>query len=75
MRPWRSAAARRRWEEDGSVEMRSRGRVSGVHRTEVTKGESEEDEVELLEVGGGMGRTVTSCIERESTTEIELPEA
>lgn len=57
--------------------MRSRGRVSGVHRTEVTKGESEEDEVVLLEVGevgGGMGRTVTSCIERESTTEIELPE-
>lgn len=58
---------------EGSVERRSRRRGSGVQRRAVTKGEREEEELEL--VGGGMGTVETSCIERESTTEMELPEA
>lgn len=71
MRPWRSAAARRRWEEEGSVERRSRRRGSGVQRTEVTKGERE---LEGLVGGTGSGRVETSWRERESRTEMELPE-
>lgn len=68
IRPWRSAAARMRCEEEGSVERRSRPRGRGVHRTEVTKGEREEEE-------GGRGMVATSWRERESTTETEEPEA
>lgn len=71
MRPWRSPAARRRWELEGSVERRSRPRESGVHRTEVTKGESDVAEEDW--VGGGIGRVTMSCIERVSRTEMELP--
>lgn len=55
---------------EGSVERRSRRRERGVHRTEVTKGEREEVDVD----GGGIGIAVMSCIERESTMETELPE-
>ncbi|KAM1812480.1 hypothetical protein ACFX11_026419 [Malus domestica] len=73
MRPWRSPAARRRWELEGSVERRSRRRGSGVQRTEVTKGERDDD-VEEDWVGGGIGMLTTSCIERASRTEMELPE-
>jgi hypothetical protein len=72
MRPWRSAAARRRWDEEGSVERRSRRGGRGVQRTEVTNGERE---LELEGLGEGRGRVEMSWRERESTTEIELPEA
>lgn len=62
--------------------MRSWGRGKGAHRTEVTKGERDDEEEEAAELlleeevplGGGMGRTETSCIERESTTETLLEE-
>lgn len=72
MRPWRSAAARSRWEEEGSVERRSRGRGRGVHLTEVMKGEREGEELEME--GGGRGIVEMSWSERESTTEMEDPE-
>lgn len=63
--------------------VRSWGRERGAHRTEVTKGDRDKEEevpaeAELEEeevaVGGGIGRTETSCIERESTTEMLLEE-
>ena len=62
------------------MERRSRPRGSGVHRTEVTKGEREKEELEGEELereeeGGGRGMVVTSWRERESTTETEEPEA
>ena len=41
----------------------------------MTKGETEDEEEEFEEVGGGMGTVETSCMDRESTTEIELPAA
>ena len=75
MRPWRSPAARMRWEEEGSVERRSRRRGEGVQRSAVTNGERELlVEEEVGEGGGGMGRAERSCMERVSTTEMELPE-
>ena len=57
------------------MERRSRVRGSGVHRTEVTNGEREAVLVEEEgEDGGGMGKEETSCIERVSMMETELPE-
>lgn len=72
IRPWRSAAARRRWEEEGSVERRLRLRGEGVKRTEVMKGEREGEEVE--EGGGGRGKVEINWRERASTMEMEEPE-
>lgn len=77
MRPRQSPAARRRWEEEGSEERRSRLRGVGVHRTEVTieeTGREDEDDDDDVAEGGGMGKEERSCIERESTMERELPE-
>lgn len=83
MRPRRSPAARRRWEEESSVERRSRLRGIGIQRTEVTKEEAEEEEEEEGEgddegeggvEGVGMVKEERSCIERVSTMEREPPE-
>lgn len=62
------------------MERRSRRRGSGVHRTEVTKGEREveeleEEEPERVAEGGGRGMVVTSWRERESITQTEEPQA
>lgn len=58
------------------MERRSRLRGVGVHRTEVTKGETRElgSEEEEEEGGEGIGKEERSCIERVSTMERELPE-
>lgn len=61
IRPWRSPAARRRWEVEGSVESKSRWSVDGVQRTAVRKGEREFAEAE----GGGSGIVEMSWRERE----------
>lgn len=83
IRPWRSPAARRRWEEEevGSWERRSRRRGWGHQRTDVTKGDKEEELVVVVVVeeeeedGGGRGRTEISCMEGESSTATLLPAA
>lgn len=83
MRPWRSPAARRRWEEEGSSERKSRRRGRGVQRTEVIKGDNEEEDEDEgegeedaeAEEGGGRGTVEMSWSDRESTTETEEPEA
>ena len=63
-----------KWRSNGSSKQEE---VHRKNQTEVTKGESEdeEEEEELEEVGGGMGTVETSCMDWESTTEIELPAA
>lgn len=57
------------------MDRRSRFKGNGLQRTEVTNGERDGAvEDEDGEDGGGMGMAETSCIERVSRTETELPE-
>lgn len=58
---------------EGSVERRSQRMGSGIHWTAVTKGER--DAAEFADVGGGRGIVEISCRERESTIEIDEPDA